>query len=171
MASACRVEVFQSRGLAHSPNLSSLLSDNPWVHVGKADNTLQSFAHAVWSLLLGSHHDSPLPHQPGSGAPARECRGQENLEPYHMVRHNFPKEFVLFSLLKWGAGGGRWSGTSSLLPIWSACFLLCTNFLSAFGALACHLRTWYPFLFMPLPWYFKCDAEFQAPIKLSSLWR
>lgn len=135
----------------------------------KADNTLQSFDHAVWTLLLGSHHDPSFPRQPGSRAPARQQKGQENLEPYHIVRHNFPKEFVLFSLLKWGAGGRRWSDRSSLLPIWRACFLLCNKFLSAFGALAYHLRTWYLFLFMSLPWHLKCDTEFWSLIKLSSL--
>lgn len=172
VASARRIEVFQSCGLAHLPGLSSPLSDNPRVPMGRRTIPCRTSL-MQFGLLLGSP-DSSLPRQPGSGAPARECGGggggQENLEPYHMVRHNFPKEFVLFSLLKWGAGGGRRSGVSSLLPIWSVCLLLCTNFfLSAFGALAHHLRAWYPLLFTSLPWYFKCDAEFWSLIKLSSL--
>lgn len=132
VASARRIEVLQSRGLAHLPGLSSPLSDNPRVPMGRGTIPCRTSL-MQFGLLLGSP-DSSLPRQPGSGAPARECGGggggQENLEPYHMVRHNFPKEFVLFSLLKWGAGGGRRSGVSSLLPIWSVCLLLCTNFFS-----------------------------------------
>lgn len=66
IASAYRIEVFQSCGLAHLPSLPSLLSGR------------QSSAE-LWSLLLGSHYNSSLSHQPGSGAPARECTGRRIL--------------------------------------------------------------------------------------------
>lgn len=138
---------------------------------GKADNTLQSFAHAIWTPWLVSHvfPTPPLAWLCLALLILPKSTGRRRLLNLITWWDRIPQRLCFVFLWKWGAGGGRRSSTSSLLPIWSACFLLCTNFLSAFGVLAYHLRTRCSFLFMPL--LLQMWSEFWSLIKLSSLQR